>query len=180
MIFENTTRWRTADLRAFLDRALAAANEAKMPVYIDCDTVILAVHSAALYGQQVRPDPSRRHAQNVVVLRLVTPEKAGADVVSRLGSLVTNGGAMPQKMVHELWAACLDLVRTRAWSFGQAPDLPKDLPGVGIQKKRDKSPIATRRQLVVARQKRDRVAEELAKHDRKVAKLEKELARETK
>ena len=51
---------------------------------------------------------------------------------------------------------------------------------MGIQKKRDKSPIATRRQLVVARQKRDRVAEELAKHDRKVAKLEKELARETK
>ena len=177
MIFENTTRWNTEDLRAYLERALALINADGMPPMIDCGTVILAKHSS-MNTDLVRGSTAGRHTTNTVVLRLVTPERAGVDVITALGSVATGEGAMPLKMRRELWEACFNVLRSRAWSFGKTLKIPKDLPGVRIMVKRGMAPNALSRQLDDAKLVRDRAADELAKCDAKVDKLTKKLTKE--
>ena len=176
MIFENTTRWHTDDLRAYLDRALALANHDGQPIRVGIDTVVLAQHGSQVELVRALTHPT---GTDTMKLNLRTPERSGIDAISSLGAVAEGAvGLMPSAMREQLWGACLDLVRSRAWSFGKRnPPLPDDLPGVRVVKQNGKSPTAIMRQLTKAEEKRDSAALLLKHAQDRVNALTKKLAR---
>lgn len=176
MIFENTSRWHTDDLRAYVDRALALANEAHEQIRLKVDTVVLATHSS-MRNDMSRPSLNLMTDMNLVRILLITPERAGVEAISALGAVTGDGNAMPAKMITQLWESSVKIVRHQLWNSSFSPAMPADLPGIRIMKACGRAPTAIERRLASEQRKRTRVIEALAKHDGKIARLQKKLAK---
>ncbi|HUW16290.1 MAG TPA: hypothetical protein VMW94_04370 [Actinomycetes bacterium] len=177
MIFENTTRWSTAGLRAFVDAALEQAIMDNQPIQMQTDTLVIAKHSS-MRDDMVRA--GRMSDSNSMTLRLLTPERAGVDVVSALGAIAGGTGAMPAKMRAQLWSACLDMVRHQAWSHGKAPKIPASLPGVSTMKSRGLAPVALERKLAEQIALVGKLAGDLAVAEKRILATKTKLAKERK